>query len=303
MKKTLLSLIVLAASISANAQTVSDFENIKLDEGTSYWNGVSLGDGVDYSATISYKSGSCYFPMSTSVSWGYGNPSGFIVSKASTDDTFATDAPFASITGKGANGSAQYVACTIDPSVAAPRVKTGDSYDDPKTVTGCYITCTVDLPYYLENGRGFLDRNAYTTGDWLGVKATGFDAEGKETGSAVIYLADYRDESATQKWLTDWTWFDLSGLGAVKEVEFKLVASENHVRSFNQQVLTTASFCMDDFNGTAPATEVKSISGKTVKSTSIYTADGKQVSSMSEGVNAVVTVYEDGTVSTKKVMK
>lgn len=302
MKKNLLSLLALVA-MSANAQSVSDFENIKLDAGVNYWNGVSLGEGVDYSATITYKSGTCYFPMSTSVSWGYGNPSGFIVSKASTDDNFAPEAAFASITGKGANGSAQYVACTIDPSVAAPRVKTGDSYDDAKTVTGCYITCTVDLPYYLQNGRGFQDRNPYATGDWLGVKATGFDAEGKETGSAVIYLADYRDEASTQKWLTDWTWFDLSGLGAVKEVEFKLVASENHVRSFNQQVLTTASFCMDDFNGTAPTTAVKSLSDKGVKSTSIYTAEGKQVSSMVDGVNTVVTVYEDGTVSTKKVMK
>lgn len=281
MKKLLLAIVAVAASFSANAQ-VSDFENITLDEGVSYWNGISLGDGVDYSATVSYKSGSCYFPMSTSVSWGYGNPSGFIVSKASTDDTFASEAPFASITGKGANGSAQYVACTIDPSVAAPRVKIGDSYDEAKPVTGCYITCTVDLPYYLENGRGFLDRNAYTTGDWLGVKATGFDGEGNETASAIIYLADYRDAEVAQKWLTEWTWFDLSALGAVKEVEFKLVASENHVRAFNQQVLTTASFCMDDFNGETPS-GIKAINFDEKESVA-YSTSGVAVSDDAKGI-------------------
>ena len=52
MKKILLPTLFLFAAFSLQAQTVSDFENVKLPEGTPYWNGVDMGDGVDYDATI-----------------------------------------------------------------------------------------------------------------------------------------------------------------------------------------------------------------------------------------------------------
>lgn len=304
MRKNLLFAVALAASLSAHAQ-VSDFENIKLADGQNHWTGIDLGDGVDYDVTVSYKTGSCYFPMGTSVAWGYGNLSGFVVSQSTDTDPYGADAAFSSIVGKGANGSKQYAVCTIDPSVGGPEVVVAGQWDDAKTVTGCYVTITPDVPGKLQNGNGFLDRNPYTEGDWLAVIATGLDADGNETGTATCYLADYRAENtADTKWLTDWAWFDLSGLGAVKKVRFELKASDNHYRAITKQVLTTLSFCIDDFGGEAPATAVRAAeAARTVASVSYFSADGKQIPSMVNGVNTVVTVYSDGTTETKKVLK
>lgn len=305
MKKFLLQTLFLFSAYGLQAQTASDFENVKLPEGTPYWNGVDMGDGVDYDATITYKSGACMFPMATSVSYGYGNLSGFVLSQATDTEAMAANAPYSSIKGCGADGSAKYAVCVIDPSKELPTVTVAGEYDDARVVSGCYISPTADLPYYLENGRGFMDRNPYAEGDWLAVVATGYDAAGNATGNATIYLADYRDASKTDKWLKDWQWFDLTPLGAVKKISFGLSASENHVRSFNNQVLTTTSFCIDNFEGTAPEqSAVKTnFANKAVRMQSYFTEDGKQIRHMRRGVNVVKTVYTDGTTSTEKVVK
>lgn len=306
MKKILfLSMLALTAG-TMQAQEVSDFESIKLAEGQAYWNGVDMGEGVDYDATITYKSGACMFPMSTSVAWGYGNVSGFVVSQATEVDPMGTNAAFSSITGKGFDGSAKYAVCTIDPSKEAPTVIVAGEYDDARTVTGCYITCTADLPYYLQNGRGFMDRNPYAEGDWLAVVATGFDAAGNQTGTATAYLADYRDAEKADKWLKDWTWMDLSSLGAVKKISFKLTASDNHMRSYNQQVLTTTSFCIDNFGAAAPEeNSVRTLEGqKTMVAETVYGVDGKSMQNANRhGLNVVKQVYTDGTTHSHKVVK
>lgn len=216
-------------------------------------------------------------------------------------DPMAANAPYSSIKGSGFDGSAKYAVCVIDPSKDLPAVTVAGEYDDARVISGCYISPTADLPYYLENGRGFMDRNPYADGDWLAVVATGYDADGTATGTATFYLADYRDASVADKWVKDWAWFDLTGLGAVKKISFGLAASENHVRSYNNQVLTTASFCIDNFEGTAPdPSNIMAVgSDKAVKAQSFFTEDGKQVSTLHRGVNVVKTVYADGSSNTK----
>ncbi len=307
MKLKLLSACILLSSAAAQAQTASDFENIKLAEGANHWTGVDMGDGVDYDATISYKTGSSMFPMSTSVAWGYGNLAGFVVSRSTETDPTGTNAAFSSIKGAGADGSSQYAVCTIDPSKEAPAVVVAGEYDNARTISGCYITCTADLPYYLENGRGFQDRNPYAEGDWLAVNATGYDAAGKETGVATIYLADYRDMTVADKWLKDWTWFDLTSLGEVKKISFSLSASDNHMRAFNKQVLTTTSFCIDNFEGKAPEVDPSAVrtlgaDARKVASQTVYGEDGK-IATSRHGLNLIKTVYDNGQTSTVKVMK
>ena len=305
MKKFLLPALFLFAATGLQAQTVSDFENVKLAEGTPYWTGIDMGDGVDYDATISYKSGSSMFPMSTSVSYGYGNLSGFVLSQATDTEAMSANAPYSSIKGSGADGSAKYAVCVIDPSKELPTVAVAGEYDDARVISGCYIAPTADLPYYLENGRGFMDRNPYAEGDWLAVVATGYDAAGNATGTATIYLADYRDASKADKWLKDWAWFDLTSLGAVKKISFGLSASDNHVRSYNKQVLTTTSFCIDNFEGVSPdPSAIKANDAhKTVRMQSYFTEDGKQIRHPRRGVNVIKTVFTDGTTSTEKVVR
>lgn len=80
---------------------------------------------------------------------------------------------------------------------------------------------------------------------------------------------------------------------------------DDDVRAFNQQVLTTASFCLDNFFGTAPdPAAVRSLaSQKEVAAEALYGADGKQADSYRRGVTVVKQTYTDGTTSTRKVIK
>ncbi len=55
--------------------------------------------------------------------------------------------------------------------------------------------------------------------DWFKIVATGYDADNKVTGTAEFYLAK------DGKFVTDWTKFDLSGLGKVTKVEFDMQGS------------------------------------------------------------------------------
>ena len=57
--------------------------------------------------------------------------------------------------------------------------------------------------------------------DWVKLTATGYDGEAK-TGEASIYLCN-----GPKNIVTDWTKFDLSGLGTVTKVEFNITGSSD----------------------------------------------------------------------------
>lgn len=72
--------------------------------------------------------------------------------------------------------------------------------------------------------------------DWVKLTATGYDGEAK-TGEASIYLC-----KGPKNIVTDWTKFDLSGLGAVTKVEFNITGSSDNGYGFSQP----AYFAYDD---------------------------------------------------------
>lgn len=72
--------------------------------------------------------------------------------------------------------------------------------------------------------------------DWVKLTATGYDGEAK-TGEASIYLCN-----GPKNIITDWTKFDLSGLGAVTKVEFNITGSSDNGYGFSQP----AYFAYDD---------------------------------------------------------
>ena len=72
--------------------------------------------------------------------------------------------------------------------------------------------------------------------DWVKLTATGYDGEAK-TGEASIYLCN-----GPKNIVTDWTKFDLSGLGAVTKVEFNITGSSDNGYGFSQP----AYFAYDD---------------------------------------------------------
>ena len=73
--------------------------------------------------------------------------------------------------------------------------------------------------------------------DWVKLTATGYDAKGTKTGDASIYLCN-----GPKNIITDWTKFDLSGLGKVQKVEFNITGSSDNGYGFSQP----AYFAYDD---------------------------------------------------------
>ena len=73
--------------------------------------------------------------------------------------------------------------------------------------------------------------------DWVKILATGYDADGNETGTLEFYLVNGPDNI-----ITEWTKWDLSGLGKVVSVEFNLTGSSDNGYGFSQP----AYFAYDD---------------------------------------------------------
>ena len=172
---------------------------------------------------------------------------GFAIS-ARTETTFTTTTPdqFNSCVGHGVNGSTRYAVYYDAGSMMGESMKIYSGTSEDQTVTGFYITNTAWVVEAILEGDGYGD--AFTTGDYLKLIITGLDSNDNEK-TVEVYLADYTSENeADHYYLKDWTWVDLSSLGAVSEILFSIVGSRN-----NDWGLTTPMyFCMDDFNGEAP---------------------------------------------------
>lgn len=107
------------------------------------------------------------------------------------------------------------------------------------TVKGMYVTNSTYAYLSILNGDGYA--KPFKDGSWFKLTVTGLDDKGNTTGTAEIYLADYRNGKKVL--LDKWTWMDLSALGKVAEVKFSLSSTDNGNFGMN----TPAYFCMDGF--------------------------------------------------------
>ena len=73
--------------------------------------------------------------------------------------------------------------------------------------------------------------------DWVKILATGYDADGNETGTMEFYLVNGPDNI-----ITEWAKWDLSGLGKVVSVEFNITGSSDNGYGYSQP----AYFAYDD---------------------------------------------------------
>ncbi|MBQ8672470.1 MAG: DUF4465 domain-containing protein [Bacteroides sp.] len=87
----------------------------------------------------------------------------------------------------------------------------------------------------------YMDGNGLTAKigeeDWVKVVATGYGLDGKVTGTAEVYLCD-----GPSKIITEWTKWELAGLGKVWKVEFNITGSSDNGYGFSQP----AYFAYDD---------------------------------------------------------
>jgi len=98
----------------------------------------------------------------------------------------------------------------------------------------------------MRDGDGFAKKFGGATGsdpDFLRLTITGQDGGGATTGTVDFFLADFRFADAAQDTIVrDWTFVDLSSLGAVASLGFALASTDNGAFGMN----TPAYFAMDN---------------------------------------------------------
>jgi len=193
---------------------VADFEDLPLSA-ESFWNG-SDGSG-------GFTSGRAFFANSYDTVWGSWD--GFAYSNLTDTGASGYSAQYNAIAGGGQGGSVNYavgyVGWVLPPAVIL---------DTPRALDGFYVANSNYTYYSMLHGDMFSKKFGGPAGDepdWLVLSITGKDAAGAAAGVVEFYLADFRfDDSAQDYIVGDWTWVDLSSLGAVKRLEFAMSSSD-----------------------------------------------------------------------------
>lgn len=245
MKKIFYSFAALCFAIGAQAQVVT-FENVDTFEGELTLNADNYQRNFMDEDEIEgyFVSGNFAFPNYCIEDWDF--YCGFAIS-ARTETTFAKTTPdqFNSCVGHGVNNSKNY-AIYYDASSMMPPMYIENFSGEDQSVTGFYLTNTAWVTKAILEGDGY--GGPFETGDYLKLIITATNSA-EETKTMEVFLADYTsDEAANHYYLKDWTWVDLSPLGALSQLSFVIDGSRK-----NDWGLTTPTyFCMDDFNGVAP---------------------------------------------------
>lgn len=131
----------------------------------------------------------------------------------------------------------------------------------------------------------YMNGNDYTEkigpDDWVAIVATGYNGDEK-TGEAKIYLCN-----GPENIVTDWTKFDLSGLGKVTKVTFNVKGSSDNGYGFSQP----AYFAYDDvavrFDVSTGINSIQTTNGnKTTKPTdnAYYDLQGRRINGPQKGM-------------------
>ena len=117
------------------------------------------------------------------------------------------------------------------------------------TVSGAYFTNTTYAALAMLNGDSFSKKFGGASGNdavFSKLTITGYN-RAASTGSVDFFLADYRFANNAQDYIVkDWTFVDLSRLGAVTELGFTLSSSDNGQFGMN----TPAYLAMDTLTTT-----------------------------------------------------
>lgn len=226
--------IILTVEGIADAAT---FEDLNLAPESRWWGYDNASEISDYFYSGSYKFNNFLKKeWSTWSGFGYSN----FTSTEFTGNFMLEQ--FRSAAGHGAKNSKTYG--VVYPFGFSTRIEATNK-PDGDIISGTYVTNTAWVASVIRNGDS-MTGEPFKTGDWFKVVATGYDATGAQTSTSEFYLADYRSlDAKDHKLFTDWTWWDLSALGKVKTIGFKVEGS----RSNSYGLTIPAYFCIDNFNG------------------------------------------------------
>ncbi|MCQ2254027.1 MAG: DUF4465 domain-containing protein [Bacteroidaceae bacterium] len=267
------------------------FENLYLDEESEFSGIYELEDEDDFFRETTFVNGSYSFYQGTwpdyDTWWGIGYSNHTSTEYAGLDDQFN------SIVGTGVNGSENY-------ALAYYMANMGPGYEPAVTITnkpqgdvvpGMYVTNTAYAVNSMENGDEYAKKFGY--GDWFKLTATGYDAAGNNTGSVDFYLADFRSDNASERYIVkDWRYMDLSALGTVKKIVFTMSSSDNSKWGMN----TPSYFAFDDFGVAAPGVNV------TIGKNGWSTFASKHNMTIPEGITAYyATAANNSTVTLEEI--
>jgi hypothetical protein len=219
------------------AQTISDFENLPLVADT-FWNG-SDGSGLFTSGDASFTN--------KFVDWGGGftSWSGFSYSNKRDTLTQSYTNEYSAMTALGVNASDKYAVCYVSSYDPLPVIRlNGSAHGD--TVSGFYITNSTYAYLTMKNGGGPAKKFGGVSGtdpDWFALSVYGYRDGIKKSDSVMFYLADYRFASSSQdNIIKDWRWVNLTSLGMLDSIEFKMFSSDTGAFGINNPTY----FCMDN---------------------------------------------------------
>lgn len=228
---------LLAASAATLAGTAlaapSTFDDLPLTPQSHYAPGV-VGSGsgafpfISGSATFNHQFDDYGIPGCCSSGWTYSNQ---------TDtSTAGFGNQYSAYAGAGQGGSANYAVAFVGPAQAGFAAAT--------VVGGAWFTNTTYAALSMRDGDSFAKKFGGASGndaDYFRLTITGYNGVAS-TGAVDFYLADYRFADNTQDYIvSQWSFVDLSGLGAVTRLEFSLSSSDNGMFGMN----TPAYFAMD----------------------------------------------------------
>ncbi|MBI4648026.1 MAG: DUF4465 domain-containing protein [Bacteroidia bacterium] len=229
MKKVtfLMTALLLSAFAQLMAQTAT-FDDLTLQP-DSFWNGSDLSGG--------FYNANCYFVNYYDTSFG-GSWSGFAYSNKTDSITAGYTNMYSVMAGHAYSGNNFTVAYVN--SFTTTYVRLPDSVYN----VVFYVTNSTYAYISMRDGDAFAKKFGGTSGndpDWFKLTVDGYN-NGIFTDSAEFYLADFRFNNSQDYILKDWDIFDLSLLGVVDSLVFRLSSSDVGLWGMN----TPAYFCMEN---------------------------------------------------------
>lgn len=244
MKKSWIALAACAAGLLAlpaqAANNVSTFDDLLLGAESHF----------GPTAPAVFTSGAATFGYNY-TDWGGCCWDGWTYSNHTDVATAGFENQYSSYAGSGAQGSANYgLAYVADLSSGVDVALSAAG-----GVSGAWFSNTTYAALSMRDGDGFAKKFGGASGndaDYLLLTITGLNASGQATGVVDFYLADYRFADNSQDYIVkEWSFVDLSGLGTVSKLNFKLSSSDNGAFGMN----TPAYFAMDGLTVAAAVPE------------------------------------------------
>ncbi|MCK6609511.1 MAG: DUF4465 domain-containing protein [Bacteroidia bacterium] len=214
-KFVLLLVVALQLGFVANAQTVSDFENLNLKD-SSYWNGADHSGG--------FQSGNAFFVnFFDTVAGDFWN--GFAASTMNDTVTNSYTNQYSVISGSGHQGSK-----TFGLTYGSGKIRLTGSASG-KQVAGVYVNNGTYAYKDMLLGSMFSKKFGGASGndsDFFKITFSAWKADGNPADTAIeFYLADFRNPDNSKDYiLKDWTWVDLRALKDIDSLEITFASSD-----------------------------------------------------------------------------